>query len=689
MQKWTSSSGASAAAVTAAATSVSLRRVVTERRGPLNEVEAWAVLSQAGSALQDILLGVNNNNNNNNNSDKSSTVSLISTARRSSPISPSLLVATPDTLMCTASGRIVINQTPTIASEYVRPGLRNRMDLGERELEALGIYSLGKTVEECLNPENTPNAPEVSQALRSLLEGMTKQEDPCVVTLFSLLHVASEQWRLKVGSSPISRFVSQLCRITLGWQVRPYQGLVTQKDSSSAAYSSEERKRKADEIRSKWLSQQQQILPPPPPPPRQSALPSPPPHSSEATMANKRSDDHDHDRVPQLATEEEVEFSRLDASSSSSSNSPSHSPKLPSEKETSSSVPDLCSAVKSSDDDDNRAQIGFPQVVVDKSPVSIRRHAEAQPSAVKRMIMSRRRSSARHLEAEDRYENVHFSSNLDKAKSASEQNCLHHRSSASRERGYEDRRAMSAVGGEFGRQPVSSATVNPSSRQQDANRRRRGAENNPSSTTTTTTNGNLNGQSSGSSQCSIGISSENSSSNRVRRNPSRLYRVVRPLAQVTPTPSPATKRCVGPEFVVMAAASSEEAGHTYLDLSRRFEQRGRGGGGSMSSSDQSALTRQATVVMLGGKRIVCRVSPHSVTAGEVLDNVLSNQVRKYTSSISIMLKLYSSLFELTNLYLFFRRTSKSRATTALPSSQNTPRPWATGSSIGPSPTTAS
>ena len=37
----------------------------------------------------------------------------------------------------------------------------------------------------------------------------------------------------------------------------------------------------------------------------------------------------------------------------------------------------------------------------------------------------------------------------------------------------------------------------------------------------------------------------------VRRNPSRLYRVVRPLTEVTHAPSPATKRCIGPEFVVV------------------------------------------------------------------------------------------------------------------------------------------
>ena len=36
----------------------------------------------------------------------------------------------------------------------------------------------------------------------------------------SLLHVlecVADQWKLLVGTSPISRFVAQLCKLTLGW----------------------------------------------------------------------------------------------------------------------------------------------------------------------------------------------------------------------------------------------------------------------------------------------------------------------------------------------------------------------------------------------------------------------------------------------------------------------------------------
>ena len=36
-----------------------------------------------------------------------------------------------------------------------------------------------------------------------------------------------------------------------------------------------------------------------------------------------------------------------------------------------------------------------------------------------------------------------------------------------------------------------------------------------------------------------------------QRNPSRLYRIVKPLTEMATTPSPATNRCIGPEFFVM------------------------------------------------------------------------------------------------------------------------------------------
>lgn len=109
---------------------------------------------------------------------------------------------------------------------------------------------------------------------------------------------------------------------------------------------------------------------------------------------------------------------------------------------------------------------------------------------------------------------------------------------------------------------------------------------------------------------------------KVKRNPSRLYRVVRPLTEVTPTPSPATKRCVGPEFVVMA--SEQQVRPVVLDLS--------------SHCRKDTPVKKVNVIMLNGQKLVVLCSPHSITCGEVLDSVLSNQDIKEASYYSLALK---------------------------------------------------
>ena len=85
-------------------------------------------------------------------------------------------------------------------------------------MERLGIYSLGKTLQacHCLQPGG---------ALTDLLNKMTSlqsfdEKNPHQQNHLSLLHVlecVADQWKLLVGTSPISRFVAQLCKLTLGW----------------------------------------------------------------------------------------------------------------------------------------------------------------------------------------------------------------------------------------------------------------------------------------------------------------------------------------------------------------------------------------------------------------------------------------------------------------------------------------
>ena len=107
----------------------------------------------------------------------------------------------------------------------------------------------------------------------------------------------------------------------------------------------------------------------------------------------------------------------------------------------------------------------------------------------------------------------------------------------------------------------------------------------------------------------------------VQRNPSRLYRVVKPLTEVTSIPSPATKRCVGPEFVVM----SSELESVRLDLCIRSTKR-----------DADMITgKEVEIVMLNGQKFVVQVNPANITAGEVLDNILREQDIKESAMFAL------------------------------------------------------
>jgi len=91
----------------------------------------------------------------------------------------------------------------------------------------------------------------------------------------------------------------------------------------------------------------------------------------------------------------------------------------------------------------------------------------------------------------------------------------------------------------------------------------------------------------------------------VERNPSRLYRVVRPLTEISSAPIPATKRCVGPEFIVMAQEDP-----ILLDL---YVHRSR---------KEEGNARKVTIIMLNGQRFSVRCNAATVTAGEILDTIL-------------------------------------------------------------------
>ena len=190
MKKWTTTLHAAAPA--SSPSSVSLNLVLETRRGPLNEVEAWAVLAQTAHALQDNLLRINGGFSGGSSDNNYDTV-----------------LVTPRRLMFTQSGRIFIDHSreDRTEHEYEREDLRRGHRLQEQELESLGLYSLGRTVSHSLRYNREQ---EVSPQLSELVSQMSSTP----MSLLHLLERVSQHWQRMVGSSPLSRFVSQLFRVT-------------------------------------------------------------------------------------------------------------------------------------------------------------------------------------------------------------------------------------------------------------------------------------------------------------------------------------------------------------------------------------------------------------------------------------------------------------------------------------------
>ena len=122
------------------------------------------------------------------------------------------------------------------------------------------------------------------------------------------------------------------------------------------------------------------------------------------------------------------------------------------------------------------------------------------------------------------------------------------------------------------------------------------------------------------------VSQDGKQRKRAQRNPSRLYRVVKPLAEIAAAPSPATKRCIGPEFVVMSM--EKEAVH--LDLCTHH------------SKKDMLMVKDVEVIMLNGQKWIVQVNPLNITAGEVLDNILREQDITESSVFALSLKLGSA-----------------------------------------------
>jgi len=548
MHKWTTTTSVPSAADADGRPNVygiALKRVVERRGGPLNEVEAWAVLSQAGQALQDALLGAN------------------AEGGRVEAAAVRQVACTPTRLFCLPAGKVMINANGSSDGDLARylplpvlSRLQRRAELTEAELERAGIFSLGRTVAESL-----ADAPTVSESLNGLLREMTSSAE--TATLLSLMKTTSEEWRLKVGSSPVSRFISQLYRVTSSWeQDRRGQGVTSSLSSASLVArdrESERRgRRRAEEVRSRWLAHRQLCLPPPP-----------------LAVEERLS--------PTVAREEAVEFSRLDASSASSASEECSAASPSSGGGAAERLAESPEFTNNNVEDKKIRMAGLPQ------PFSLIQSAEQASPASHRTRPKTNEATAAAAEEEDLgeegdgegvYENVCFKEGSLAAAGA----------------------AAASAG--VVHKPPFAADSQPPTRSQLAllsEGSTKGESTPLSSSSSSSRHARLTAVGNERRRTTAAIEVEPS-----KRNPSRLYRVVKPLTSVTPMLSPATKRCVGPEFVVMAAASRNDP--LIVDL---------------TLGSAGAVIRDVEVEALSGHLVVARVSPSVITAGQVLDAVLS------------------------------------------------------------------
>ena len=105
---------------------------------------------------------------------------------------------------------------------------------------------------------------------------------------------------------------------------------------------------------------------------------------------------------------------------------------------------------------------------------------------------------------------------------------------------------------------------------------------------------------------------------------------MKPLTEISINPSPATNRCIGPEFFVM-----QENQPKVLDLATNF-------------SRKDFVSKQVDVVMLNGQRFFIHVNASSITAGEILDNVLRDEDIKEASLFTLALYKNQEFWPLAN-----------------------------------------
>lgn len=528
-----------------------LAQILDARQGgPLNEVECWALLGQAGLRLAEKVA--------NNPSAPGGHHHQTLEEHKSRTQLPHQLVVTPDRLFCTSLGRVVISGAEVGNVDGFLPSKAD--DCISLSQTTLGMYSLAKTVLRCLSPRPDkgnlvpqPDPKLGSPALSLVLERMMSIEESAFGLADLQVEVAAN-WARTVGKTPASRYIGQLAKFALGWTNDRSVNFRSQNDLAMMTTH----------------------------PGDYSSFPAP-----KSTIGPVDGDGGLRHTFPDKEATDEQDVLALAPLRSSS----------PIRQQVVDFWPGGNSINNNENDVPRKSgteQEGLPHAGHHGQLGAAGKDGEAIGNSAPISSVVRQPPTT----------------------------------------------TMSFEKGQYGRRlefrPGAAVVLNPSQPQPQA--LRMGSLSTAARTTRTTggyfpaklaTGNQANRQPDGLKPMEVDASSAEEACNRTtrkvpQRNPSRLYRIVKPLAEVSPVPSPATKRCVGPEFVVM----SMESQSVRIDLSSCH-----------SKKDLLASSKNfVEVLMLNGQKIVLQVNcngTNSLTVGDILDNVMREQDLKETSMFAL------------------------------------------------------
>ena len=576
MKKWTTTGPSTCG--------VSLQQILDTRKSPLNDIECWALIEQLCITVKENICN-----------------HIVTTTRSTPYVHLPHFIVTPRTVRCTRLGRILLLPYPSnvepgfedIHLEYTKMSslfstLHN--DSAANHMIGLGIRSMAKTLLMCLSSNKTQNQRDIlqqsksseSNSLSNFLSNLllTSQN----ISIQDLQERVAKIWASIVGKTPTSQFVSQLCKVTMGWnnslarQNRIYSTIGLQRNSSTVTT------RTHNHLSGNTVDDHQK-------------------KSEEAIVSQVINQSASIKFLNDLMNEDGTNEKSITPLCTSS---PTKNKNIPT-----SSLPDLSNN----------------NIYIDLNAMECNKLSGKQPS--KEEAASIVNDNENKCEEAVMLENKEIItkdahdiiSNQEKGKYGRR---LDYRPAGCVTRSIGGiQKTVTTIhhhGSMSSTSSFSSTSSNSHNDQFNTPSHAKTIQSQKIKHLPSVTFGETNiNKDVGLKMVASKLSEECDNINErctkkrkcVQRNPSRLYRVVKPLTEVTSIPSPATRRCVGPEFVVM----SSELEAVRLDLCIRNTKRDAAMG----------VGKEVEIIMLNGQKFIVQVNPSSITAGEILESILREQ----------------------------------------------------------------